>query len=202
MLFSQHLETCKAVLLCNCSCRRFCSAPLWPGGCQDCLQIHHCPVWFVASLVQTRIQPLTHDPLSAAAADRNCWCQSHLPHSGLKMEQQDLKAGQGWVLELGNETELSGTGQRACWCIQAHLKLLGKWQCSVLQADKHCWDLWFVRFNHTTPQINATPRDKLLKEVSFLTEIQMIFYAATCAPPNITKPVLTLASQASPVGEE
>lgn len=28
--------------LCNRSCRRFCSAPLWPGGCRGCLHFHHC----------------------------------------------------------------------------------------------------------------------------------------------------------------
>lgn len=107
----------------------------------------------MASLGETGIQPLSPEPLGAAIAD-SCIRMATAGASNichglcfLKMEQQDPKAGQGWEAELGNETALSGTGQRACWYIQAYLTLLGEWQCSVLRADKYCRDFRFVRFS-------------------------------------------------------
>jgi len=97
----------------------------------------------MASLAQTRIQLLSPQSLGAAIAD-SCIRTATAGASNichhlcfLKKEQQDPKAGQGWEPELGNETALSGTGQRACWCIQAGLTLLGEWHCSVLRADKY-----------------------------------------------------------------
>lgn len=44
------------------------------------------------------------------------------------------------------------------------------------------------------PQTNATLGDKLVVEVSFLTEIQVNFNAATWIPPNIAKPDSSLAN--------
>lgn len=91
----------------------------------------------MASLAQAGIHSLSPERLSAAIAD-SCIRTvtagaSYICHHFcfLKMEQQDPKVGQGWEPELGNETVLSGTGQRACWCIQAYLTLLGEWQCSL-----------------------------------------------------------------------
>lgn len=153
-------------------------------------------MWFMALLVQTRIQPLIQASQCCSCwqlyQESHCWFQGHLPHSCLEMEQQDLKAGQGWVLELGNETELSGIGQRSCWCIQVYLVHLGKRQCSVLQGDKHCWDLCFARFTHITLVTNKCCTKGQGGIFSDWTPNH--FYATTWASPNITKPVLTLAS--------